>query len=63
MTVFFSDEAEGQLEDLALYLGEHWSQQVKINFLATLSDKLELIRQMPELYRKPEQRPVYGMRH
>ena len=57
MTVFFSAEAEQQLEDLAAYLGEHWSQQVKINFLALLADKLELITQMPELYRQSEKRP------
>ena len=57
MTVFFSAEAEQQLEDLAAYLGEYWSQQVKINFLALLADKLELIAQMPELYRKSEKRP------
>lgn len=57
MTVFFSAEAERQLDDLAAYLGDYWSQQVKINFLALLSDKLELISQMPELYRRSEERP------
>ena len=57
MTVYFSAEAETQLEELVAYLGEYWSQQFKTNFLALLSDKLELISQMPELYRKSEKRP------
>lgn len=57
MTVYFSAEAERQLEELATYLGEYWSQQVKTNFLALLSDKLELIGQMPEMYRQSAKRP------
>ncbi len=57
MTVYFSAEAERQLEDIVTYLGDHWSQQVKLNFLVRLSEKLELINQMPEMYRKSEQRP------
>ncbi len=57
MTVSFSKEAEDQLEELVTYLGNSWSQQVKTDFLALLSDKLERISQMPELYRKSEKRP------
>ncbi len=49
MTVYFSAEAEIQVDELAAYLGENWSQQVKTNFLALLADKLELISQMREL--------------
>ncbi|GAB2581504.1 type II toxin-antitoxin system RelE/ParE family toxin [Spirosoma areae] len=57
MTVYFSAEAESQLDELATYLGEAWSQKTKTDFLALLSDKLELISQMPEMYRKSEKRP------
>lgn len=57
MTVSFSKEAEDQLEELVTYLGERWSQRIKTDFLALLSDKLERISQMPELYRKSEKRP------
>ena len=57
MTVYFSKEAEDQLEELTAYLGDMWSQRVKTDFLALLSDKLERISQMPELYRKSEKRP------
>ena len=57
MTVYFSKEAEDQLEELTTYLGDMWFQRVKTDFLALLSDKLEYISQMPELYRKSEKRP------
>lgn len=57
MNVYFSDEAERQLEEIATYLGDNWSQRVKTNFLALLADKMALISQMPELFRKSERRP------
>lgn len=57
MTVYFSEEAEAQVDEIATYLGTNWSQKVKMDFLALLADKLELIAQMPELYRKSEKRP------
>ncbi len=57
MTVYFSAEAEAQVEEIATYLGDNWSQKIKTDFLALLSDKLELIAQMPEMYRKSEKRP------
>ncbi|MBC7571885.1 MAG: type II toxin-antitoxin system RelE/ParE family toxin [Spirosoma sp.] len=57
MNVFFSAEAEKQLEELAAYLGERWSQRVKTDFLALVADKLALIGQMPEMYRRSEKRP------
>lgn len=57
MTVYFSKEAEDQLEELIAYLGDVWSQRIKTDFLVLLSDKLERISQMPELYRKSEKRP------
>lgn len=57
MTVYFSKEAEGQLDELVTYLGDNWSQKIKTDFLALLSDKLELVSQMPEMYRKSEKRP------
>jgi plasmid stabilization system protein ParE len=57
MTVYFSTEAEAQLEAIVAYLGENGSQRVKTDFLAQLAVKLDLITQMPELYRRSEQRP------
>ncbi|HEX9956909.1 MAG TPA: type II toxin-antitoxin system RelE/ParE family toxin [Fibrella sp.] len=56
MTIYFSSEAEAQLDELATYLGTVWSQKAKTDFLALLVDKLELISQMPELYRKSQNR-------
>ena len=32
MTVYFSKEAEDQLEELTIYLGDMWSQRVETNF-------------------------------
>lgn len=57
MTVYFSKEAEDQLDALVTYSGQTWSQKIKTDFLALLSDKLELIGQMPEMYRRSEKRP------
>lgn len=57
MTVYFSKEAEDQLDELITYLGDNWSQKIKTDFLALLSDKLELVSKMPEMYRKSEKRP------
>ncbi|MBO0930495.1 type II toxin-antitoxin system RelE/ParE family toxin [Fibrella aquatilis] len=57
MTIYFSAEAEEQLEAIVSYLGENWSQRVKTDFLAKLSDTLERISQMPDLYRHSEKRP------
>ncbi|QJW88762.1 type II toxin-antitoxin system RelE/ParE family toxin [Spirosoma taeanense] len=54
--IYFSQEAEQQLEEIVNYLSENWSEQVKINFLALLADKLQLIVQMPEMYRRSEKR-------
>ena len=52
MSVYFSQRAERDLEQIALYLADNWSEKAKTDFLALLSDKLQLIEQMPELYRK-----------
>lgn len=57
MTIYFSAEAEEQLEGIVTYLGENWSQRIKTDFLAKLADTLERISQMPDLYRRSEKRP------
>ena len=57
MSVYFSAEAEAQLEAIVTYLGDSWSQRVKTDFLAKLADSLARISQMPNLYRQSERRP------
>ena len=57
LTVDLSDRARQDIEQIAEYLSEHWSEQVKLNFLVTLTDKMKLIGQMPHIYRASQQQP------
>ncbi len=50
--VEISARAEHNLEVIVKYLAEHWSEQVKMDFLAELSRKFELISRMPYMYRQ-----------
>ncbi len=52
MEIYFSAEAEEELDKIVAFLSENWPAKVKTDFLAALSDKLKYIEQMPELYRK-----------
>nr|WP_293844913.1 type II toxin-antitoxin system RelE/ParE family toxin [uncultured Arsenicibacter sp.] len=52
MEIYFSAEAEEELDKIVTFLSENWPAKVKTDFLAALSDKLRYIEQMPELYRK-----------
>ena len=56
MEIYFSDEAEKELDAIIVYLAENWSEKVKTDFLALLSDKLQFITRMPEMYRKSAKR-------
>jgi plasmid stabilization system protein ParE len=49
--VIFSKHAASKLDGIVAYLNDNWSQQVKIDFLALLADKLQLISKMPFMYR------------
>ena len=49
--VVISQRAADNLADIVAYLSQHWPAQVKIDFLAELSHKIELISQMPQMYR------------
>lgn len=51
LSVDLSDRARQDIEQIAEYLYDHWSEQVKLNFLVTLTDKMKLIGQMPYLYK------------
>lgn len=57
LTVELSDRARQDIEQIAEYLAEHWSEQVKLNFLVTLTDKMTLISKMPYLYKASRQQP------
>ncbi|MCY7356072.1 MAG: type II toxin-antitoxin system RelE/ParE family toxin [Rudanella sp.] len=57
LSVELSDRARQDIEQIAGYLSENWSEQVKLNFLVTLADKMRLIGQMPYLYKASRQEP------
>jgi plasmid stabilization system protein ParE len=51
LNVELSDRARRDIEQIADYLAENWSEHAKLNFLVTLTDKIKLISQMPYLYK------------
>lgn len=57
LNVELSDRARQDIEQMAAYLSEHWSEQVKLNFLLTLTEKMKLISQMPYLYKASQKQP------
>ncbi len=58
--VEISERAERNLDAIVKYLAENWSEQVKTDFLADLSQKFELISRMPRMYRQSRtQKGVY----
>lgn len=57
LSVDLSDRARNDIEQIAAYLAEHWSEQVKLNFLVTLTEKMTLISQMHYLYKVSQKQP------
>lgn len=57
--VSFAEPAVEQLDAITTYLAEQWSQRVKTDFLAQLSDKLSLISRMPYMYRSSATKSEY----
>ena len=51
LAVDLSDRARQDIEQIADYLAKQWSEQAKLNFLVTLTEKMTLIGQMPYLYK------------
>jgi plasmid stabilization system protein ParE len=58
--VIISNRAEANLDAIMEYLNENWSAEVRLNFLATLSTKLEYLSEMPFMY--PESKLKAGVR-
>lgn len=57
LRVDLSDRARKDIEQIASYLSENWSEQVKMNFLVSLTNKMNLIGQMPYLYKSSQKQP------
>ena len=58
--VIISKTAEKRLEELFKYLLENWSQKVKSDFIKKLDDKINLIKEHPEVF--PESEKEKGLR-
>lgn len=54
--VVISQRAQENLATIVTYLSENWSSQAKVDFLVELSRKVELISQMPRMYRASERK-------
>ena len=52
-----SGRARQDIEQIADYLTAQWSEQVKLNSLVTLTEKMTLIGQMPNLYKASRKQP------
>jgi plasmid stabilization system protein ParE len=52
LDVIISQQAKRDIEYFAAYLSERWSESVKMDFLVDLTEQIEVIAQMPNMYRK-----------
>lgn len=50
LPVVFTQEFSSELEKAVAYLSENWSNQVKVDFLVVLAEKIQRIEAMPESY-------------
>jgi addiction module RelE/StbE family toxin len=51
LEVVISERAEKNLDAIVHYLSANFSEKVKMDFLAQLSEKVQAISQMPNMYR------------
>ncbi|WP_439559170.1 type II toxin-antitoxin system RelE/ParE family toxin [Dyadobacter sp.] len=57
LNVRLSDRARGDIEEIASYLAENWSEKVKMDFLINLTQQMDLISRMPFMYRASASNP------
>ncbi|CAG5074347.1 hypothetical protein DYBT9623_05054 [Dyadobacter sp. CECT 9623] len=57
LNVRLSDRARGDIEEISAYLGEHWSEKIKTDFLVSLTNQIDLISKMPYMYRASPSKP------
>lgn len=50
LDVVITKRAEQNLDLIVSYLEENWTNKVKVNFLAQLSERLYLLSEMPYMY-------------
>jgi plasmid stabilization system protein ParE len=51
LTVELSERARRDIEQIADYLAQNWSERIKIDFLLALTEQMKLISKMPYLYK------------
>ena len=49
--VIFTEQAEQDLDGIVDYLAKNWSSQIKLDFLASVSVKLETLSRTPLIFR------------
>jgi len=57
LNVRLSDRARGDIEEIATYLSENWSEKVKTDFLLNLTAQIDMISKMPYMYRASASKP------
>lgn len=55
--VRFSTRATHDIDDIAKYISQFWSEKVKTNFLVAISEKLLILEKNPFIYRKSISKP------
>ena len=55
--VKLSKRATHEIDEIAEYLVQFWSEKVKTNFLVAISEKLMIIEKNPFIYRKSNSKP------
>lgn len=56
-TVAITDQAEADLDQIVDFIGANWPSKIKTDFLASLSDKLQLLETNPFIYRSSKKEP------
>ncbi|HRI62418.1 MAG TPA: type II toxin-antitoxin system RelE/ParE family toxin [Saprospiraceae bacterium] len=54
MKIIFTDEAQGQLDELLYYLETEWSPRIRARFLTRLQSFLAIIERMPKAFQATE---------
>lgn len=47
--ILITEQAESDLDELISFIQNQWPERVKIDFLATMSEKMQLLITMPYL--------------
>lgn len=57
LNVRLSDRARADIEEIAEYLEQNWTEKVKMDFLIRITDQLQNISEMPHMCRASMSKP------